>query len=333
MRLRLRAFTWLLDHLGRGEVATLTPKQLAARRTPVPASGLTALFVGRAERGVRTTTGTVAGDGGVRLPVTFYRPDGAAGPGVDASGRRPLLVYLHGGGWVGGSADGYAWLCTGIAAATGAVVASVEYRMAPEHLFPVAALDCFAAVTDLVADADRLGVDPARVAVSGDSAGGNLSAVVTLLARDAGGPAIAGQALIYPATDATLSSPSIRRLADAPVLDLDDIHGFLGLYLGHDLGPDGAGGASDRTDPRLSPLLAASHAGLPPALVQTAEHDPLVDDGRRYADALAAAGVPVRYTRYEGVPHGFVSFAGVVGAPAFQARAEISAFLTEVFTV
>ena len=316
MSLRLRAFTWLLDHLGRGEVDTLTPKQLAARRTVVPASGVTALFVGRAERGVRTSTGEVAGDGGARLAVTLYTPPGPA----PATGR-PLLVYLHGGGWVGGNAAGYGWLCSGIAAGTGALVASVEYRMAPEHRFPVAALDCFAAVRDLVGSAARLGVDPARVAVGGDSAGGNLSAVVALLARDGGGPALAAQVLIYPGVDATLSSPSVRRLADAPVLTKRDIDGFLDLYL--------AGG--DPTDPRMSPLFATSHAGLPPALVQTAEHDPLVDDGRRYADALAAAAVPVRYTRYEGVPHGFVSFAGVVGAQSVQARAEIVAFLREVF--
>lgn len=323
MSLRLRAFTWLLDRMGRGEVASLTPAQLARRRAPVPASGVFGVFVGRAERGVATSHLEVAGDGGTRLPVTVYTPSGAPPRAADGSpGRRPLLVYLHGGGWVGGSAAGYAWLCTGIAARTGAVVASVEYRMAPEHPFPVAALDCHAAVADLVARADVLGVDPRRVAVGGDSAGGNLSAVVSLLARDAGGPGLVGQVLIYPAVDATLSSPSIQRLKDAPVLDLDDIHGFLGLYLG----PDG-----DPKDPRISPIFAASHVGLPPALVQTAEHDPLVDDGRRYADTLLAAGVPVRYTRYEGVPHGFVSFAGVTGAPAHQARAEIVDFLAEVF--
>ena len=316
MSLRLKAFTWLLDHLGRGEVATLTPKQLAARRAVVPARGFTGLFVGRADRTVQTSSGEVAGDGGVRLPVTFYTPAGS----VPAPGR-PLVVYLHGGGWVGGNAAGYGWLCSGIAAGTGALVASVEYRMAPEHRFPVAALDCFAAVRDLVARASRLGVDPARVAVGGDSAGGNLSAVVALMARDAGGPALAGQVLVYPGVDATLSSPSIHRLADAPVLTKADIDGFLGLYL--------AGG--DPKDPRMSPLWADSHAGVAPALVQTAEHDPLVDDGRRYADALSAAGVPVRYTRYEGVPHGFVSFSGVVGAQAVQARAEIVAFLSEVF--
>ncbi len=317
MSRRVRVFARLVDRVLGTPIATMTAQDLARARRARPATGPVALFVGRTERGVRVSTGTVAGDGGARLDVTSYR---AAGPGA---GRRPLVVYFHGGGWVVGNAASAGWLCSGVAARTGALVVSVEYRMAPEHRFPTAALDCYAAVADLVADADRLGVDPARVAVMGDSAGGNLSAVVSLLARDGGGPAIAAQALVYPATDATLASPSVQRLKDAPILDLDDILG----YQGHYLGPGG-----DPTDPRVSPLLAASHAGLPPTLVQTAEHDPIVDDGRRYADALAAAGVPVRYTCYEGMPHGFVSFAGVAGAAAHQARAEICAFLDAAFT-
>ncbi len=320
MSRRVRTFSWLVDRFLAPAIATMSGRDLERARRPRPATGPTALFVGRAEPSVVTSAGTVAGDGGVRLAVTVYRPDDGGPP--PGGGRRPLVVYLHGGGWVVGNAASAGWLCSGVAAATGAVVVAVEYRMAPEHRFPVAALDCFAAVADLVEDADRLGVDPARVAVMGDSAGGNLSAVVSLLARDADGPAIAALALVYPATDATLSSPSIRRLAHAPILDLDDILG----YRGHYLGPDG-----DPTDPRVSPLLATSCAGLPPTLVQTAEHDPIVDDGRRYADALAAAGVPVRYTCYEGMPHGFLSFAGIAGAAAYQARAEISAFLADIF--
>ncbi len=312
--LRTRVVTGIYDRLLSADIATMTPRQLARARTAPPATGPAALVFGRPEPGVRWEDTTVAGDGGARLAVRV------ATPARPATGPRPLLVHLHGGGWVVGNHRAAAWLCSGLADAVDAVVASVDYRMAPEHRFPTAVLDCLAATADLAARADALGADPARVAGRGDSAGGNRSAAVALLARDAGGPALAAQVLVYPATDATLSSPSVHRLAHAPVLDLDDIHG----YRAHYLGPDG-----DPTDPRVSPLLAASHAGLPPALVQTAEHDPLVDDGARYAQALREAGVPVRYTRYEGVPHGFLSIPGVVGAPAFQARAEIAQFLAE----
>jgi acetyl esterase len=306
------------------EIAAITPEQRARGRRARPASGPVALVTGRPVPGVTWTDGVTAGDGGSRLAVRFFRPAGPARPGSSDSdgGLRPLVVHLHGGGWVLGNPHSAVWLCTGVAAATGAVVASVDYRLAPEHRFPTAALDCHAATTDLVARADELGLDPHRVAVIGDSAGGNLAAVISLLARDAG-PAIAAQALVYPATDGTLSSPSLQRLADAAFLDLDDIRGFLGQYVG----PDG-----DPTDERLSPLLAASHAGLPPTLVQTAEHDPLVDDGLRYAQALAAAGVPVRYTCYQGMPHGFLSFPGLAASAAHQARAEIVAFLSAAFT-
>jgi len=245
MAWRVRGFSRLVDRVLGTDIAGISPRELALARRARGATGPIALLVGRADRSVVTSTGTVAGDGDTRLGVTVYRPE--RGAPAAGGGPRPLVVYLHGGGWVVGNAASAGWLCSGVAAATGAVVVSVDYRMAPEHRFPTAALDCLAAVADLVADADRLAVDPSRVAIMGDSAGGNLSAVVCLLARERGGPAIRAQALVYPATDATLSSPSIRRLADAPILSLDDILG----YRGHYLGPDG-----DPTDPRVSPLLA-----------------------------------------------------------------------------
>ena len=202
---------------------------------------------------------------------------------------------FHGGGWTLGTLEQ-----SHVSAATGAVVVSVDYRLAPLNPFPAAVEDVYAA---LLWAADEFGADGRRIGVMGDSAGGNLAAVVALLARDRSGPVISHQALIYPATDQTLSGSSMRTNANKP---------FLG-------DPPTA-----VRDPYASPLLAEDHSGLPPALIQVAEHDPIRDDGTRYAEALRAAGVPVRLTEYVGVPHGFMSFPGV-SRSAHQALAEICA--------
>jgi acetyl esterase len=312
----VRALAWALDRSPTGDVAALTPDLIERARRPLPGRGVTGLIVGRLARGVQVRDRSVPGHDG-SLPVRVYSP---AGPWKVP---RPLVVHFHGGGWVIGSHLSADWLCSGLAAGLGVVVASVGYRLAPEHRAPVAARDCFAATRHLSAHPGDLGIDSARVAVMGDSAGANLAAVVALLARDSGGPALAAQALIYPGTDATLASPSMQTLADSPVLSLRDIKAFLAHYLGAD---------GDPTDPLVSPLLARTHAGLPPALIQTAEHDPLVDDGARYAAALRAAGVAVRYTRYLGVPHGFMSMPGATRM-AGQARAEIADFLAASFAL
>ena len=251
---------------------------------------LDALFGGVAP-GVVLTDATAAGAAGP-VPVRTYRP---AGPSAE---RPPVVLNFHGGGWAVGSLDGADWLCSSVAATVGAVVVSVAYRLAPGHRWPAAAEDCYAALVDVVARAAELGVDPARVAVMGDSAGGNLAAVVSLMARDRSGPAIASQALLYPATDLTLSSPSIERNAHAPVLTAGDCRAFRDHYLG----------GQDPRHPYASPLFASDHRGLPPALVQVAEHDPIRDDGLRYAAALREAGVAVRTTTYVGMPHGYLSF-------------------------
>ena len=215
----------------------------------------------------------------------------------------PALVFFHGGGWTIGDLDTHDSLCRQLANAARCAVFSVDYRLAPEHPFPAAVEDCFFATRFVHRNARALGVDPGRIAVGGDSAGGNLAAVVALMARDSGEVPLAYQLLIYPATDQRCESPSHERNAEGYLLTRDAIRFFRSAYL-----PD----SRDHTDWRASPLLAASHANLPPAFIVTAGYDPLVDEGRAYAERLRAAGVEVEYREYPDMVHGFVLFGGVV---------------------
>jgi acetyl esterase len=260
--------------------------------------------------GVRSRDDRFQGPGG-EVQIRVYEPHAPAAP-------RPLIVYFHGGGWTTGDLDLADWLCSNVAAGAGATVVSVRYRLAPTHRFPAAAEDCYAGLVWAAEHAGDLGADGARLAVMGESAGGNLAAAVCLMARDRSGPTIRHQALLYPATDLTLASPSIARLPAEPILTAADIVAFRDHYLG----PDG-----QAEDPRASPLLADDHTGLPPALVQVADHDPIHDDGVRYADALRAVGVPVRLTEYVGTPHGYLNFPRICGASR-QALAEICEEIT-----
>jgi acetyl esterase len=233
----------------------------------------------------------IPGPGG-SLAVRRYRPH-------DAEGALGALVYFHGGGFVLGGLDGHDGVCRQIAVESGACVLSVDYRLAPEAKFPAAPEDCFAATRWAYEQAGALGIDPERIAVGGDSAGANLAAVTALQAREVGGPPLAFQLLVYPVTDwRTMDSPSYRSNADGYFLTHLACLWFREHY---------ARDEADWSDPRLSPLVAKDLSGLPPALVITAEHDPLLDDGERYADALRAAGTPVTQTRYDGTIHGFFS--------------------------
>ena len=302
--LRVRLFGRALRRVSVARMDDARIARLQQRPQPGHNAVLDAVFGGLAP-GVRVTDGTAAGATGPVRTRTYV-------PAQGAQGDLPLVVDVHGGGWVLGSHEGSDWLCSSVAAAVGAVVVSVDYRLAPTHRWPAAADDCYAALVDLVARAPELGADPGRVAVMGDSAGGNLAAVVSLMARDRSGPAIAFQGLLYPATDLTLSSPSIDENADAPILSKADCVAFRDHYLG----------GQDPREPYASPLHAADLSGLPRALVQVAEHDPIRDDGLRYAAALEAAGVPVRTTTYVGMPHGYLSFPRLCRS-APQALAEL----------
>ena len=238
---------------------------------------------------------SIAGPGG-DLPVRIYANE----PG----GLRPALVYFHGGGFVFGDLNTHDAVCRALAKESDAVVISVDYRLAPEHKFPAALEDAHAATLWAAANAASLGIDALRIAVGGDSAGGNLAAVAAMRCRDAGGPAPALQVLIYPVTDfSSYETASHRELAEGYFLTRGAMDWFSAQYLTS---------SDQKRDPEVSPLLARDLSGLPPALVITAEFDPLRDEGEAYAQRLRQAGVPVTLTRYPGMIHGFVSMRGVL---------------------
>jgi len=305
--LRLRAWGWLTRRMV--SVAKMSDAEvIALQAKQVPVNAVTNWLFGAVAPGVDVADRTVPGPAG-DLKVRVYRP---AAEGAATSAGRPLVVYFHGGGFALGSLDMGNWICGLVASSVGAVVVSADYRLAPSHVFPAAVEDCYAALAWAAGNAAELGAT-GRIGVMGESAGGNLAAVSCLIARERGGPAISHQALIYPATDMTRVA-SATADPHAPFLSAAEISAYKRLYLGPD---------EDAANPWASPLLA-DHAGLPPALIQVGEHDPIRDDGVRYAEALRAAGVPVRFTEYVGMTHGFVNFPGLSRA-AHQAMAEVCA--------
>jgi acetyl esterase len=227
-----------------------------------------------------------------------YRPKGAAKDEV-----LPALVYYHGGGWVIGDLDTHDVVCRTLANGARCAVFSVEYRKAPESPFPAAVEDCFAALKFVSQGEKQLRINAKQLAVGGDSAGGNLATVMTLMARDAGGPPISFQLLIYPGTDQQMGHPSIDRNGEGYLLTKKSMLYFRGHYLPR---------KEDWLDWRASPLLAKSLAGLPPALVMTAGFDPLIDEGKAYADRLAQEGVKVEYKNYADMVHGFITMGRVL---------------------
>ena len=233
------------------------------------------------------------------IPVRIYRPQ--------AEGTHPVVVFFHGGGFVIGGIGTHDPLCQQLSSRVPAVVVSVDYRLAPEYPFPAAVEDCWAATQWVAANAAALGADPGRLAVAGDSAGGNLAAVVAIRARDAGSLPVAYQLLIYPTTDATGSLPSIQENGQGYFLTAETMAWFHGHYLG----PDG-----DRNHPDASPLFIEDLSGLAPAFIVTAEYDPLRDEGEAYGRRLEEAGVPTKVRRYDGMIHAFFQLDAVIPAAA-----------------
>lgn len=248
------------------------------------------------------------------LPVRIYTPPG--------DGPHPMLMYFHGGGFVLCNLDTHEKICRALSTESGCIVVSVDYRLAPEHRYPAAVEDCLAATRWAAAHAAELGGDPVRMAVAGDSAGGNLAAVVALRARDEGGPDLRGQLLIYPITDHyEPGTPSYRENAEGYFLTQKGMQWFLDHYLGEEF---------DRTDPNVFPLHAGALEALPPALVITAGFDPLRDEGILYAERLRKAGVDTVHRHWEGMIHGFFGQIDIIDK-AGEAIGESGRWLRQVF--
>lgn len=303
----------------RPPVSRLSPERLLhARAWHVPPRAPYTWVTGPVYSDVEISTTSFTARDGASVGVRVYRPGlPGASPTVPRPDQRPVVVYFHGGGWVLGNVEAYDPLCSWISHEADVVVVSVDYRLAPEHPAPQGVHDCVDAVRWVARSSGPLGVRADGLGVAGDSAGGNLAAVVAHVIRDEGGARITHQSLLYPAADATMSMPSVHAHTHAPILTREDMDAFLARYLGSEAG------ALTASHPMVSPLHAADHAGLPPALVQTADLDPLRDEGMAYAARLRESGGSVRATNYPRTPHGFHSFPGLTPAGR-PARAELA---------
>ncbi len=278
----------MMQQSGRPQVHQVSVEEARAnyRQTPIVLGGKTEQVASIEDRLIESD--------GLSIPTRIYKPEGE---------NLPILVFYHGGGFVIGDLETHDKLCRSLTRRTGCMTIAIDYRLAPEHPFPAAVEDCVAALNWVAAHAAELGGDASRIAVAGDSAGGNLSAVAALLARDNGGPALKMQLLIYPGTAAARDSASHANMPNAPILPKEVMEYFHNQYLG----------TTERVeDIRFAPLSANDHSNLPPAEIIVAGFDPLRDEGVAYGEKLKAAGGQTNVTNYGGMIHAFVQMPGAI---------------------
>lgn len=291
---------------GREETTTLTPEE--NRRRGVE----TRKLAGPAESVAKIEEYKIPVENG-EITARIYTPEG--------EGAFPVFIYFHGGGWVLGDLEIVDSPCRSITNRAECIVVSVDYRLAPEHKFPTPLEDCFEATKWVANHAKEWGGDPTRIAIGGDSAGGNLAASVTLMARDQGGPTFVTQVLIYPVTSLAFNTPSYQENGEGYFLTYESMVWFAKHYLAKE---------EDKLNAYAAPLLAADLCDLPPALIITAEYDPLRDEGMAYANRLSEAGVPVESACYEGMIHGFFWMAGIMDKGK-QSIDQVASHLKKIF--
>ena len=267
----------------------------------IPNNWLTRRLLRKPTRKVESNSFIIPVEDGV-VTGYFFQPRSESMKRI--SNVRPLILFFHGGGWIWGNMALYSFLCSRIASITDATVLSVDYRLAPEHKFPTAVEDCYNTLLWAAQGARYWKVDPERIFLMGDSAGGNLAAVVSRLARDRRGPNIAGQILIYPVTDGRMRTQSYSDFKETPTLTAKEMNFYIKSYQKE---------PKDILNPNFSPLLAKDHSRLPATLIITAEYDPLLYDGKLYAEALKSADTPVKYLECKATVHGFLNFPAADG--------------------
>jgi acetyl esterase len=313
LNLKLKLLLWLDKQQNKPQINELSPVE--ARKFQIETSHKLALLTEYKPEKMHKVNEVAFENEGHQILMRIYQPS--------SSINLPVLMFFHGGGFVIGDLEIYDNLCRRLAKLSDCVVAAVDYRLAPEHKYPAAPNDCYTATVWMSENADRFGGDGSRIAVCGDSAGGNLATVVSMMARDKGGPEISYQVLIYPSTDGSLSSSSIQELAEGYLLTKSLMTWFLDHYKVN---------ASDIEEAYFSPLKASDLSGLPPALVITAEYDPLKAEGREYAERLQAAGVPVKFVEYKGMVHVFIQMPKLLAATR-KAQALIASELRTTFSI